>query len=106
MHRSRSKRFSRVKELLTPIKVSTSPITPAAPSATRHAGATMDADEEFVKQEPVVVGSNIDFFPRHPEDSTNPLTFLGGGSGDGTGDTTTGATATELASVKEVQTVE
>ncbi|KAL8838600.1 MAG: hypothetical protein Q9176_004997 [Flavoplaca citrina] len=105
-NRSKSRRLSRVKELLTPIKASTSPSTPASPPATRHAGAAMDADEEVVKQEPVAVGSNIDFFPRHPEDSTNPLTFLDGGSGDGTGDTTTGATATDLASVKEVQTVE
>ena len=66
----------------------------------------MGANEAFTNQEPVAVGSNIDFFPRHPEDSTNPLTFLGGGSSDGTSDTTTGATATELVSAKEVQTVE
>ncbi|KAL9030080.1 MAG: hypothetical protein Q9180_006947, partial [Flavoplaca navasiana] len=53
MRRSKSNRLSRVKELLTPIKASNSPTTPASPSATLHAGAAKDADEELVKQEPV-----------------------------------------------------
>lgn len=105
MHRSKSKRLARVKELLTPIKASASPITPTSPSATQRTEEAMDADDRFIKEEPVAVGSNIDFFPRHPEDSTNPLTFLGGSSGAGTGDTTTGTAAEKSASVKEMQKI-
>ncbi|KAL8998206.1 MAG: hypothetical protein Q9169_002691 [Polycauliona sp. 2 TL-2023] len=99
MQRSRSKRLTRVKELLTPIRDSNPHMAP------RDAEEAVDTEEIFIKLEPSTVGSQIEFFARHPEDSTNPLTFLDGSSGDGTGDTTTGTAAGETASAKEVETV-
>ncbi|KAI4102588.1 MAG: hypothetical protein LQ339_004605 [Xanthoria mediterranea] len=93
--KSKSKRLARLKELLTPIKASASPITPTSPSALRRTEEATDADDDgFIKEDPIAVRSDIDFFPRHPGDSSNPLTFLGGGSGAGPGDPpTTGTTA-------------
>lgn len=104
MGRSKSKRVARLKELLTPIKASASPITPTSPSALRRTEEAMDADDAFIKEDPVAVRSDIDFFPRHPGDSSNPLTFLGGSSGAGPGDPTTGTAAGNSASRgKEMQ---
>ncbi|KAL8647555.1 MAG: hypothetical protein Q9226_006384 [Calogaya cf. arnoldii] len=104
MHRSKSKRLARVKELLTPMKSSKSPIIPTSPSAPQYAKDMEKDDGGFIKTEPVAVGSGIEFFPRHPADSTNPLTFLDGSSAAGTGDTTTG-TAAEEAAPQETQTI-
>ncbi|KAI4219741.1 MAG: hypothetical protein L6R36_008114 [Xanthoria steineri] len=101
--RSKSKRLARLKELLTPIKASASPITPTSPSALRRTEEARDADDAFIKEDPVAVCSDIDFFPRHPGDSSNPLTFLGGGSGAGPGDPTTGTAAGNSALGKEMQ---
>ncbi|KAL8766932.1 MAG: hypothetical protein Q9209_006413 [Squamulea sp. 1 TL-2023] len=89
MHRSGSTRSNRAKELLTPIKASFSS-TPISPLATELVKDALDVDEGFIAKDPVFVGSHINFFARHPEDSTNPLTFLDGSSDAGTGDTTSG----------------
>ncbi|KAL8857998.1 MAG: hypothetical protein Q9178_005459 [Gyalolechia marmorata] len=97
MHRTKSTRLTRVKELLAPIKASTSPTSPA--------DGSVGVDEGFIKADLATVGSQIKFFARHPEDSTNPLTFLDGSSGAGTGDTTIGTAAAELPSGKEMQTM-
>ncbi|KAL8668310.1 MAG: hypothetical protein Q9168_007059 [Polycauliona sp. 1 TL-2023] len=104
LHRSKSKRLARVKELLTPIKASSSSIAPTSQPGVPHTKEAVGTDEGFVAEDPDAVGSKIEFFARHPEDSTNPLTFLDGGSGGGTGDTTTGNAAVKAASAKEVQT--
>ncbi len=105
MHRTKSTRLTRVKELLTPIKASTSPVTPTSPANAGLLQGSVGADEGFIKADLATVGSQIEFFARHPEDSTNPLTFLDGSSGAGTGDTTIGTAAEELASGKEMQTM-
>ncbi|KAL8913866.1 MAG: hypothetical protein Q9172_007202 [Xanthocarpia lactea] len=105
MHRTKSTRLTRVKELLTPIKASTSPVTPTSPADAGLVQGPVGADEGFIKADLATVGSQIEFFARHPEDSTNPLTFLDGSSGAGTGDTTIGTAAAELASGKEMQTM-
>ncbi|KAL8852852.1 MAG: hypothetical protein Q9221_002228 [Calogaya cf. arnoldii] len=105
MHRSKSKRLARVRELLTPIKDSKSPITPAFPSAPQYPKEMEKDDEGFIKAKPVAVGSGIEFFPRHPADySAHSLTFLDGSSAAGTGDTMTGTSAEEAAP-KETQTI-
>ncbi|KAL8732625.1 MAG: hypothetical protein Q9166_002600 [cf. Caloplaca sp. 2 TL-2023] len=98
MPRSKTKRMDRVKGLLTPIKGSLSPtrITPKPVAAVPETGSStaLDTDEHGLTLEEargpegaMRTGSKIEFFERHPEDSTNPLTFLGGSSDGGTGDT-------------------
>ncbi|KAL8828848.1 MAG: hypothetical protein Q9170_006426 [Blastenia crenularia] len=71
--RTGSKRLERVRELLSPIRrspVSAIP-TPVVEEEEARAGTR--------------TRSGIDFFERHPLDSRNPLTFLGGGCGSGGG---------------------
>ncbi|KAL8777479.1 MAG: hypothetical protein Q9213_007848 [Squamulea squamosa] len=104
MHRSGSPRLKRVKELLTPIKASSSSTTLISPLAEELVEDTGDADKGFIAEDPVAVGSQIEFFARHPEDSTNPLTFLDGSSDAGTGDTTSGKNAAGTRSPSEMET--
>ncbi|KAL8803403.1 MAG: hypothetical protein Q9182_003201 [Xanthomendoza sp. 2 TL-2023] len=49
--------------------------------------AIAEDEEARVEAKIQVSGSHIHFYTRHPEDTTNPLTFLDGSSGAGTGDT-------------------
>lgn len=86
---STTSRLTRVIELLTPIKASSSPTTPHSSSKPampeQESAKCEEAVIEDVRIDPdVLAGSQIEFFKRHPEDSTNPLTFLDGGSGAGT----------------------
>ncbi|KAL8816383.1 MAG: hypothetical protein Q9223_004597 [Gallowayella weberi] len=92
--RSKSTRLARVKELLTPMTPIKASRSPATPSSSIPSSRTPTLEEAIAEEEEAPVeaktqmpGSRIHFFTRHPEDTTNPLTFLDGSSGAGTGDT-------------------
>ncbi|KAL8679164.1 MAG: hypothetical protein Q9186_004555 [Xanthomendoza sp. 1 TL-2023] len=91
--RSKSTHLARVKELLTPITPSKSSCssTSSSPIPSSNTSTLNEALKEDVEAR-IEAGvqkaeSHIQFFARHPEDTTNPLTFLDGNSGAGTGDT-------------------
>ncbi|KAL8899907.1 MAG: hypothetical protein Q9207_005951 [Kuettlingeria erythrocarpa] len=86
-HRSGSTRIDRVKELLTPTLKESRRVEFYSSATSRPVGERMGkcGGSEIGKAEMGMVGSQIEFFERHPLDSRNPMTFLGGGCGVGDG---------------------